>query len=142
MKIDSIVNGIVLDHISAGKSLEVYNALHLDKLDCSVAIIKNVKSNKMGKKDILKIDNDFEVDLDVIGYIDPNITVNIIKNGKTVEKKKLSLPKKIINIEKCKNPRCITSVEQEIDHIFYLANEQKRIYRCIYCETKAENKDL
>lgn len=140
MKIDSIVNGIVLDHISAGKSMEVYDALHLDALDCSVAIIKNVKSNKMGKKDILKIDNDFEVDLDVIGYIDPNITVSIIKDGKTVEKKKLSLPKKIVNIEKCKNPRCITSVEQELDHVFYLANEEKHIYRCMYCETKVEKK--
>ena len=102
MKIDSIVNGIVLDHITAGKSMEVYDALNLDALDCSVAIIKNVKSTKMGKKDILKIDNDFKVDLDVIGYIDPNITVSIIKDGKTVEKKKLSLPKKIVNIEKWK----------------------------------------
>ena len=124
MKIDSIVNGIVLDHITAGKAMQVYEALGLDELDCSVAIIKNVKSNKMGKKDIVKIDNDFEVDVDVLGYIDPNITVNIIKDGQTIEKKKLSLPKKIINIEKCKNPRCITSVEQDLDHIFYLANEE------------------
>lgn len=140
MKIDSIVNGIVLDHITAGKAMQVYEALGLDELDCSVAIIKNVKSNKMGKKDIVKIDNDFEVDVDVLGYIDPNITVNIIKDGQTIEKKKLSLPKKIINIEKCKNPRCITSVEQDLDHIFYLANEEERIYRCIYCESRVNKK--
>ena len=125
MKIDSIKNGIVLDHITAGKSLEVYKALGLDKLDCSVAIIKNVKSNKMGKKDILKIDEEFTLDFDVLGYLDPNITVCIIKDGKLVEKK---------------NPRCITSVEQGLDHVFYLANEEKRIYRCLYCETKVEKK--
>ena len=121
MKIDSIKNGIVLDHITAGKSLEVYKALGLDKLDCSVAIIKNVKSNKIGKKDILKIDEEFTLDLDVLGYLDPNITVCIIKNGELVEKKKLQLPKKIINVERCKNPRCITSTEQGLDHVFYLA---------------------
>lgn len=140
MKIDSIVNGIVLDHITAGKAMQVYEALGLDELDCSVAIIKNVKSNKMGKKDIVKIDNDLEIDVDVLGYIDPNITVNIIKDGQTIEKKKLRLPKKIINIEKCKNPRCITSVEQDLDHIFYLANEEERIYRCIYCESQVNKK--
>lgn len=140
MKIDSIKNGIVLDHISAGKSLEVYQALGLDKLDCSVAIIKNVKSNKMGKKDILKIDEEFDFDLEVLGYLDPNITVCIIKDGILVEKKKLQLPPKIINIEKCKNPRCITSVEQDLDHVFYLANEKERIYRCLYCETRVEKK--
>ena len=140
MKIDSIVNGIVLDHITAGKSMEVYNALSLEKLDCSVAIIKNVKSNKMGKKDIIKIADEFEVDLDVLGYIDPNITVSIIKDGKTTEKKKLKLPKKIVNVEKCKNPRCITSVEQELDHVFYLANEEKHLYSCLYCETKVSKK--
>ena len=132
MQIDSIKNGIVLDHITAGKSLEVYKALGLDKLDCSVAIIKNVKSNKMGKKDILKIDEEFALDFDVLGYLDPNITVCIIKDGKLVEK--------IINVEKCKNPRCITSVEQGLDHVFYLANKEKRIYRCLYCETKVEKK--
>lgn len=140
MKIDSIINGIVLDHITAGKAMQVYEALGLDDLDCSVAIIKNVKSNKMGKKDILKIDNDFEIDLDVLGYLDPNITVSIIKDGKTVEKKKLKLPKKIINIEKCKNPRCITSVEQDLDQIFYLANEEEHIYRCLYCESRVNKK--
>ncbi len=140
MKIDSIKNGIVLDHISAGNAMKVYDALGLDKLDCSVAIIKNVKSNKMGKKDILKIDNELTIDFEVLGYLDPNITVCIIKNGDLVEKKKLKLPKKIVNIEKCKNPRCITSVEADLDHVFYLANEKKRIYRCIYCETKVEHK--
>lgn len=140
MKIDSIINGIVLDHISAGNAMKVYEALGLDKLDCSVAIIKNVKSNKMGKKDILKIDSELKIDFDVLGYLDPNITVCIIKDGILIEKKKLKLPKKIINIEKCKNPRCITSVEQELDHVFYLANEKKHIYRCLYCETKVENK--
>lgn len=140
MKIDSIKNGIVLDHISAGNAMKVYDALGLDKLDCSVAIIKNVKSNKMGKKDILKIDNELTIDFEVLGYLDPNITVCIIKDGNLIEKKKLKLPKKIVNIEKCKNPRCITSVEPDLDHIFYLANEKKRIYRCMYCESKAEHK--
>ena len=111
MRIDSIKNGIVIDHIAAGKAKEVYDALDLGKLDCQVAIIMNCRSNKMGKKDIVKIDNDFDVDLDVLGYIDPNITVSIIKNGETVEKKKLQLPEKIINVAKCKNPRCITSVD-------------------------------
>lgn len=136
MKVDSIVNGIVLDHITAGKVMEVYDALKLDKLECSVAILKNVSSNKMGKKDILKIDNDFDIDLDVLGYIDHNITVSYIKDGKTVEKKHLALPERIINVEKCKNPRCITSVERGLDQEFYLANREKQIYRCIYCDTK------
>ena len=136
MKVDSIVNGIVLDHITAGKVMEVYDALKLDKLDCSVAILKNVSSNKMGKKDILKIDNDFDIDLDVLGYIDHNITVSYIKDGQTVEKKHLALPERIINVEKCKNPRCITSVERGLDQEFYLANREKQIYRCIYCDTK------
>ncbi|SDW55810.1 aspartate carbamoyltransferase regulatory subunit [Kandleria vitulina] len=136
MKVDSIVNGIVLDHITAGKVMEVYDALKLDKLDCTVAILKNVSSNKMGKKDILKIDNDFDIDLDVLGYIDHNITVSYIKDGKTAEKKHLALPERIINVEKCKNPRCITSVERGLDQEFYLANREKKIYRCIYCDTK------
>ena len=140
MKVDSILNGIVLDHITAGNAMEVYEALGLDKLDCAVAIIKNVKSNKMGRKDILKIDNDYEIDLDVLGYIDSNITVCIIKDGNIVEKKKLSLPEKIVNIEKCKNPRCITSVEPGLDQIFYLANKEKRIYRCMYCESRVNKK--
>ena len=128
MKIDSIQNGIVLDHITAGK------ALKLDKLDCSVAILQNVKSNKMGKKDILKIDREYDLNLDVLGYIDPGITVSIIKDGKTIQKKKLALPTKLINVKKCKNPRCITSTEQEIPHIFKLTDAENRVYRCIYCE--------
>lgn len=134
MKIDSIQNGIVLDHITAGKSMQIYNFLGLDKLDCSVAIIKNVKSNKNGKKDIIKIDRDYSINLDVLGYIDPDITVSIIKDGVTVEKKKLELPEKIVNVVKCKNPRCITTTEQGIDHIFKLTDREKRIYRCAYCE--------
>ena len=124
MKIDSIQNGIVLDHITAGKALQVYHDLELDKLDCSVAILQNVKSSKMGKKDILKIDKEYDVNLDVLGYIDPDITVSI----------KLALPKKLINVKKCKNPRFITSTEPGIVHIFKLADEKNRIYRCIYCE--------
>lgn len=138
MKIDDIKNGIVLDHISAGKVMDVYEALELDKLDCSIAILKNVRSSKMGRKDILKIDNDFDVDLDVLGYLDPNITVCIIKNGKIIEKKQMQLPDKIINVERCKNPRCITSVEKNLDQIFYLANREKRIYRCKYCDSRVE----
>ena len=140
MKVDSIVNGIVLDHITAGKVMEVYDALKLDKLDCSVAILKNVSSNKMGKKDILKIDNDFDIDLDVLGYIDHNITVSYIKDGKTVEKKHLALPERIINVEKCKNPRCITSIEQELDHVFKLVDREERTYRCLYCDHLAPKK--
>jgi len=139
MKFDSITNGIVLDHISAGTALRVYKALGLDDLDCSVAIIKNVKSHKMGKKDIIKIDNDFEVDLDALGYLDPSITVSIIKNGNTLEKKKLQLPKTFSDIEVCKNPRCITSIEQGLQHIFYLANEERHIYRCKYCDSRINN---
>jgi aspartate carbamoyltransferase regulatory subunit len=139
MKIDSIKNGIVLDHITAGTAMKLYTALELDKLDCTIAIIKNVKSHKMGKKDILKIDSELTVDLDVLGYLDPTITVSIIKDGKTIEKKQPLLPKQIINIEKCKNPRCITSVEEDLDNIFYLANEQQHIYRCIYCDSSVEN---
>ena len=132
MKIDDVKNGIVLDHITAGKVMDVYEALELDKLNCSIAILKNVRSTKMGRKDILKIDNDFD------GYLDPNITVCIIKDGKIVEKKQMQLPETIVNVEKCKNPRCITSVEKNLDQIFYLANRSKRIYRCRYCDSKIE----
>ena len=138
MNIDSITNGIVLDHIKAGKSMQIYQDLELDKLDCSVAIIKNVKSNKMGRKDIIKIDQDYSINLDVLGYIDPDITVSIIKDGKTVEKKKVELPEKLVNIIFCKNPRCITTTEQGIDHIFKLVNREKRTYRCIYCEEERQ----
>ena len=136
MKIDSIKNGIVLDHISAGKSMQIYNYLGLDDLDCSVAIIKNVPSNKMGKKDIIKIADEFDVNLDVLGYIDPGITVCYIKDSLIVRKEHLELPKKIVNIIRCKNPRCITSVEDTLDQVFVLTDEKERIYRCAYCESK------
>lgn len=136
LKVDSIEKGIVLDHIQAGKAMQVYQYLNLDRLDCSVAIIKNVKSNKMGKKDIIKINDTIDINLDVLGYIDPNITVNIIENDVTVEKKRLELPEKIVNVVKCKNPRCITSTEQELDHVFKLADRKSGVYRCIYCDQK------
>ena len=138
MNIDSIQNGIVLDHIKAGKGMEIYNFLGLDKLDCSVAIIRNVHSEKMGKKDIIKIDSQMDVDLNIVGFIDPEITVNIIKNGELAEKGHLHLPKKIKNVLKCKNPRCITSVEQDLPHIFKLSESGNSVYRCMYCEAKAE----
>lgn len=136
MNIDSIQNGIVLDHITAGKGMEIYRDLGLEKLDCSVAIITNVKSYKMGKKDIIKIDKKYSINLDLIGYIDPNVSVSIIKDGVTIEKKKLASPHKVINVVKCKNPRCITTIEQEIDQIFELVSTETRVYRCIYCETE------
>ncbi|MCQ2475039.1 MAG: aspartate carbamoyltransferase regulatory subunit [Clostridia bacterium] len=137
MNIDSISNGIVIDHIKAGSGMKLYELLGLGELDCSVAIIKNVSSKKMGKKDIIKIDADIPVDLDVIGYVDPDATVNIIKNGELVKKLVIGLPETLTDVIKCKNPRCITSVEQEIRHIFRLTDRDKKIYRCIYCETKA-----
>ena len=136
MKIDSIKNGIVLDHITAGRSMAIYKNLGLDKLDCSVAIIKNGKSEKMGKKDIIKIDDQFTVNLDVIGYLDPNVTVCIIEDGKIVKKYKVELPETLVNIAKCKNPRCITSIEQEIDQVFVLTDKENHVYRCKYCESK------
>ena len=138
MHIDSIQNGLGLDHITAGKSMEIYQSLGLDKLDCSVAIIKNVKSAKTGRKDILKIDADIELDLGVLGYLDPGITVNRIADGKIVEKKHLELPERVVNIIRCKNPRCITSVEPELDQVFTLANRQTGEYRCLYCEERHE----
>ena len=137
LNIGGLNEGFVLDHIEAGKAMMIYNNLGLDKLDCCVAIIKNARSNKMGKKDIIKIEGGLVlVDLDVLGFIDHNITVNIIKDGKIVEKKRLSLPKKITNVIKCKNPRCITSIEQELKHIFILTDEENQVYRCKYCEEK------
>ena len=137
LNISGIQEGFVLDHIQAGMSLQIYHDLKLDKLDCTVAIIKNARSSKMGKKDIIKIEGGLDlVDLDVLGFIDHNITVNIIKDGKIVEKKRLSLPKKITNVIKCKNPRCITSIEQELKHIFILTDEENQVYRCKYCEEK------
>ncbi len=138
MNIDSIVNGIVIDHIEAGKSMELYSILNLGDLDCSVAIIKNAASRKMGKKDIIKIDENIDLDLDVLGYIDPNITVNIIRDGKKVEKRNPALPERVVNVIRCKNPRCITSVETKIDQVFKLTDRESRTYRCIYCEAKAE----
>ncbi len=138
MHIDSIKNGVVIDHIKAGKSMEIYHHLELDKLDCTVAIIKHVNSKKMGFKDIIKIDSEMQVDLDVLGYIDSDITVNIIKDGVLCEKKKLTLPTQIKDVIKCKNPRCITTTEQDLPHIFKLTDAATRTYRCIYCETKAK----
>ena len=138
MIIDAISNGIVIDHISAGKAMELYNILGLGKLDCSVALLQNVVSEKQGRKDILKIDRVIELDWDVIGYVDPGITVNIIKDGRRVEKRQLKLPERITNVIRCKNPRCITSVEQELPQIFTLTDPARRVYRCLYCEAKAE----
>ncbi len=138
MNIDSINNGIVIDHIQAGKAMEIYNYLGLEDLDCSVAIIKNVRSKKSGKKDIIKIDNDIDVDMDVLGYIDTNITANIIKDGIIIEKKHMELPERIVNIIKCNNPRCITSVERELDQVFNLTDKENKVYRCKYCEMQAK----
>lgn len=138
MNIDSIQNGFVIDHIEAGCGMKLYELLQLDEYDVSVAIIKNVQSKKMGKKDIIKIDADIDLNLDVIGYVDPDATVNVIKNGDLVEKKSIDMPKTLVNVIKCKNPRCITSCEQELDHIFKLADKSNKEYRCLYCETKAK----
>lgn len=137
MNIDSITNGVVIDHITAGRGMILYKLLGLDKADCSVAIIKNVSSGKMGKKDIIKVDADIPINFDVIGYVDSGATVNIIKDGKLVEKRTIGMPETLKNVIKCKNPRCITSVEQEIDHVFFLADKDEGVYRCKYCETKA-----
>ncbi len=138
MNIDSIKNGIVIDHITAGRSMEIYRLLGLESLDCSVALIKNVTSRKTGKKDIIKIDSDFDVDTDILGYVDPGVTVNIIRDGKIAEKRTLELPAELTDVLKCKNPRCITSTEQELPHIFRLTDREHRVYRCIYCETKGK----
>ncbi len=138
MTIDSIKNGVVIDHIKSGKAMEIYSLLNLENTDWQVAIIKNAPSKKLGKKDIIKIASDVTLDLDVLGFIDPDITVNIIKDGKLSEKKHIELPKKITDVIKCKNPRCITTTEQGISHVFELKDEDKRIYRCMYCEAKAE----
>ncbi len=137
MNIDSIQNGVVIDHITAGLGMKLYELLGLDSLDVSVALIKNVASKKMGKKDIIKIDADIALDFDVIGFVDPDATVNIIKDGVLVEKRSIGMPEKLTNVIKCKNPRCITSCEQELDHIFKLTDKDGKVYRCIYCETKA-----
>lgn len=137
LNVGALNEGFVLDHIEAGKSMTIYEYLHLDKLDCTVAIIKNATSNKMGRKDIIKVECPIDMlNLDILGFIDHNITVNIIKDGRIVEKKELTLPKQIVNVIKCKNPRCITSIEQELDHIFVLTDAEKEVYRCKYCEEK------
>lgn len=139
LNVGSILEGFVLDHIEAGKSMSIYHDLQLDKLDCCIAIIKNARSNKMGKKDIIKVECDIDMlDLDILGFIDHNITVNIIKNAVIVDKKILALPEKITNVIKCKNPRCITSIEQELKQVFILTDKEKEIYRCMYCEEKYE----
>ena len=138
MNIDSIKNGIVIDHIQAKKGLEIYDVLNLGELDCSVAIITNARSEKYGKKDIIKIDRAIDLNLDILGYLDPNITINIIKDDVRVEKYHVELPEKIVNILKCKNPRCITSVEHDLDQVFILADKEKKKYRCKYCEALNE----
>ncbi len=137
MNIDSIQNGFVIDHIPAGKGMKLYELLGLDSLDCSIALIKNVNSRKMGKKDIIKIDAEIDINLEIIGYIAPEVTVNIIRGGVLVEKKTLELPQMLTGVIHCKNPRCITTCEQELVHKFKLTDPEKRVYRCIYCETKA-----
>ena len=137
LNISGIKEGVVLDHIQAGKSMEIYKYLGLGNMDCTVAIIKNARSIKMGRKDIIKIEGPLDsLDLDVLGYIDHTITVNIIRDERIVEKRCLSLPDRLVNVIHCKNPRCITSVEQELPHIFYLADKEKEVYRCQYCEEK------
>ena len=141
LNIGGLNEGVVIDHIQAGGAMKMYEYLNLEKLDCSVAIIKNARSNKMGKKDIIKVECPVDMlDLDILGFSDHNITVNIIKNGEIVDKKKLHLPKQIVNVIKCKNPRCITSIEQGLDQIFVLADKEKEVYRCKYCEEKYTGK--
>lgn len=138
MNIDSITNGFVIDHITPGGAMRLYELLGLGNVDCSVAIIERVSSSKMGKKDIIKIDASIPVNFDVIGYVDPGVTVNIIRDGKLAEKREIATPKVLTNVIQCKNPRCITSVEQEIQHVFKLTDEESKEYRCIYCESKAQ----
>lgn len=142
LNVGKLNEGFVLDHIEAGKSMSIYHDLKLDKLDCCVAIIKNARSKVMGKKDIIKVECDIEkLNLDILGFIDCNITVNIIKDGEIVEKKELNLPETIENVIKCKNPRCITSIEQELKQVFILTDKEKKIYRCKYCEEKYGEKN-
>ncbi|WP_077073160.1 aspartate carbamoyltransferase regulatory subunit [Mailhella massiliensis] len=141
MVIDAISNGIVLDHIKAGRSMELYQILHLDKLQCSVAVLKNVTSRKMGRKDIIKIDEIIDLDFAVLGYVDPGITVSIVRDGRLDRKFSVELPERVVNVIRCKNPRCITSTEQELPHIFKLTDRENRVYRCIYCESRAKGAD-
>lgn len=138
MKVDSIQTGIVIDHITAGKGMRLYELLGLGELESPVAILMNVTSRKCGKKDIIKIDGDIPVNFDVIGLVDPGATVNLIRDGKLVEKRTIGMPEKLVNVLRCKNPRCITSTEQELDHVFRLTDKERKVYRCIYCETAAE----
>ena len=140
MNIDSIKNGYVIDHIQAGKGMQIYELLNLNELDCQVAIITNAKSQKSGKKDIIKIDKNIEINLDTLGFIDHNITVNVVKDDKIIEKRKLNLPEKIVNVARCNNPRCITSVEKSLDQIFILTDKEREIYRCKYCEMSLKKK--
>ncbi len=138
MKVDAIQNGVVIDHITAGRGMRLYDLLGLGEVDCSVALIKNGISRKMGKKDIIKIDGDLSLNLDIIGYVDPGATVNIIRGGVLIEKKNIAMPAELHGVIQCKNPRCITSVEQELEHIFRLTDPENNVYRCIYCETAAK----
>lgn len=138
MNIDSIKNGLVIDHIRSGGAMRIYDLLGLGSLDCTVAIIKNAQSGKMGRKDIIKIDTVTDIDLDVLGYVDPGITVNVIRGGELVEKKNPTLPERLENVLRCKNPRCITSVEPGLKQVFFLSDRERKTYRCLYCEAKAE----
>ncbi len=138
MNVDSIQNGVVIDHITAGRAMRLYELLQLDKLDASVALIKNVSSKRMGKKDIIKVDAAIDIDLDLIGYVDPGATVNVIRSGEIVSKESIPMPETLTNVLVCKNPRCISSTEQELPQIFKLTDRENKIYRCLYCETKAE----
>ena len=137
MNIDPIQNGVVIDHIPAGKAMALYQHLNLEQADCSVAILKNVPSQRLGRKDIIKIDDGMDIDWDVLGYIAPDCTVNVIRDGVISEKRHLALPEKLVNVIRCRNPRCITTIEQELPHIFKLTGGKKRVYRCIYCESRA-----
>ena len=139
MNIDSIRNGIVIDHISAGGAMKIYTLLRLDTLSCSVALICNAQSRRMVRKDIIKIDSEFDIDLDLLGYVDPGATVNVIRNGVICEKKRVGLPEKLTDVIKCRNPRCITSTEQELPQVFRLTDPERRVYRCIYCESRAKD---
>ena len=138
MIIGKIEDGIVLDHIKAGRGMQLYNILNLDKLDCEVALIQNARSDKMEKKDILKIDKLIDLNLDAVGFVDPDVTVNIIKDGQLAKRTHLELPDEIVDIIKCKNPRCITTIEQELPQVFTLTDRENKVYRCRYCESKAE----
>ena len=142
MNIDGVHNGIVLDHIRAGDSMRLYNLLNLGDLECTVAIIQRVESEKYGRKDIIKIDQEIDVDLDALGYIDPRITVNVVKDGALAEKKHLELPQTLRNIVRCKNPRCVTSQEETADHIFVLVDPERELYRCFYCEAAADKRTV